>query len=154
MTDTYYIDCEFDGHNGPLISMALVREDVRHLYVMTPHDPADPWVIQNVMPVLNADRATRRAFLPPHMVSRCVREFIGAPDRVRFVADSVVDIGRLCQALSTDDEGNWRSCELPRIDFTVVNIDCYPTTLPNAVQHNAWWDAMALREAVQNSKAL
>lgn len=25
-------------------------------------------------------------------------------------------------------------------------VDAYPTDLPDAVQHNAWWDAMALRK--------
>jgi hypothetical protein len=24
-------------------------------------------------------------------------------------------------------------------------VDAYPTTLDGAIQHNAWWDAMALR---------
>jgi hypothetical protein len=26
------------------------------------------------------------------------------------------------------------------------NIDCYPTDLVGVVQHNAWWDAMMLRD--------
>jgi hypothetical protein len=33
--------------------------------------------------------------------------------------------------------------------FEVHNVDCYPTALEGAVQHNAWWDAMALRAALE-----
>jgi hypothetical protein len=33
----------------------------------------------------------------------------------------------------------------PSIKFEMHRVDAYPTTLPGAVQHNAYWDAMALR---------
>lgn len=36
----------------------------------------------------------------------------------------------------------------PRMTFEVHNVDCYPTTMKGAVQHNAWWDAMALRHTL------
>jgi hypothetical protein len=35
---------------------------------------------------------------------------------------------------------------IPRLSFEMFREDAYPTTLEGAVQHNAWWDAMALRE--------
>ena len=72
-----------------------------------------------------------------------------------IVADSPVDIARFCKAISTADDGSWASTDYPQITFEVHNVDCYPTTLPDAVQHNAWWDAMALREklgALTNSE--
>jgi len=62
------------------------------------------------------------------------------------IADSVVDIGRFCRALSTGMDGGWESVGYPLIRFEVHDVAAYPTTLPGAVQHNAWWDAMALRE--------
>ncbi len=30
-------------------------------------------------------------------------------------------------------------------EFEMHRVDAYPTMLPGAVQHNAYWDAMALR---------
>lgn len=33
----------------------------------------------------------------------------------------------------------------PSIKFEMHRVDAYPTTLPGAIQHNAYWDAMALR---------
>lgn len=35
----------------------------------------------------------------------------------------------------------------------VNNVDAYPTELEGAVQHNAWWDAMALRHRAVNPKS-
>ena len=35
MSDRFYIDCEFDGHAGPLLSFAIVAEDGRGLYLRT-----------------------------------------------------------------------------------------------------------------------
>jgi hypothetical protein len=69
-----------------------------------------------------------------------------------IIADSPVDIWRFCEAISTGSDGEWASTEFPHMSFEVHNVDCYPTDLPGAVQHNAWWDAMALRHklAAQN----
>ena len=61
-----------------------------------------------------------------------------------IIADSVVDIGRFCRALSTDADGGWRSVDYPVMRFEVHDVAAYPTVIPGAVQHNAWWDAMAL----------
>lgn len=58
----------------------------------------------------------------------------------------------------SDDVENWQlirwrgqvaSADYPTMTFEVHNVDCYPTTLPGAVQHNAWRDAMALREKLR-----
>ena len=69
------------------------------------------------------------------------------------IADSPVDIGRFCDALTTSPTGGWASAEYRLMTFEVHNVDCYPTTLEGAVQHNAWWDAMALRRLLTESLA-
>jgi hypothetical protein len=48
-----YIDCEYNGFNGSLISMALVTMDGQEFYEVLPCDCPDEWVAANVMPVLN-----------------------------------------------------------------------------------------------------
>ena len=70
-------------------------------------------------------------------------------DEPTIVADSVVDIGRFCRALSTGMDGGWSSVDYPVVRFEVHDVAAYPTTLPGAVQHNAWWDAMALRHMLE-----
>lgn len=49
-----YIDCEFNGFGGQLISMALVAEDGTEFYEVVPLlEEVTPWVAEHVMPVLN-----------------------------------------------------------------------------------------------------
>lgn len=144
----FYLDCEFDGHNGPLLSLALVREDGRGIHIQTDQIATDPWVAANVMPLMNTDDAHLRQWVPLNEVGPSIRAFIGEGSP-HIIADSPVDIGRFCRAISTGADGQWASADYPRMTFEVVNIDCYPTTLSGAVQHNAWWDAMALRAALK-----
>lgn len=145
----YFIDCEFDGHGGPLLSMALVRSRADSMIAVTDAKPSDPWVIANVMPVMHKDAAATTYFCGPNNVGAALRKFIGDDQAPVIIADSPVDIGRFCQAISTGDDGGWASTDYPRLTFEVHNVDCYPTDLPGAVQHNAWWDAMALRAKLE-----
>lgn len=149
VSDSFYIDCEFDGHGGPLISLALVREDGRSLYIRIQNIAvADPWVAANVLPVMDHHFADVAPMACKDEVGSEVRKFIGDVTHPTIIADSPVDIGRFCTAVSTSPDGKWASTDFMRITFEVHNVDCYPTDLPGAVQHNAWWDAMALRSAM------
>lgn len=143
----FYIDCEFDGHRGPLLSIALVKHDGDSLYITTTAEARDEWVIANVLPLLDSHDCRKVVRCRVNEVGLVIRTFVTG-DHPIFVADSPVDIGRVCDALSTGINGGWASAEYPCMTFEVHNIDCYPTTLEGAVQHNAWWDAMALRQAL------
>jgi hypothetical protein len=145
---TFYIDCEFDGHGGPLLSIAMVREDGWSIHVSTGVVAEDPWVIANVLPWMNCHEAQNDRRVRPRQVGAILRDFIGDCQRPTIIADSPVDIGRFCEAISTGDDGGWASTGYVGMTFIVRNVDCYPTTLKGAVQHNAWWDAMALRAAL------
>jgi len=142
----YYIDCEFDGHNGPLLSMAIVREDGDSLYIETTEPARDPWVVEHVMPLMGKHEADTAIQIPSTFVGRKLAAFIGTDPYAMIVADSPVDIARFCTAISTAPGGGYNPCILPKLSFEVHDVDCYPTTVPGAVQHNAWWDAKALRE--------
>lgn len=50
----YYLDTEFDGFGGPLLSLALVREDGASFYVVTSASAENEWVKANVEPILLA----------------------------------------------------------------------------------------------------
>lgn len=141
----YYIDSEFDGHGGPLLSMALVRDDGESIHIRTTAEARDPWVVANVMPHINSHEATTLALVPEASVGGEVRSFLAGDPSPVIIADSPVDIGRFCAAVTTGDDGGYAPCFADRIVFEVYDVDCYPTELLGAVQHNAWWDAMALR---------
>lgn len=148
--ETFYIDCEFDGHEGPLLSIAMVREDGRGLHVKVRNVIAeDTWVQENVVPVLDNHHADLSWHVEPNEVGTPLRGFITGCRNPTIIADSPVDIGRFCRAISTGEDGGWASSSYPRMTFIVRNVDCYPTILSGAVRHNAWWDAMALRAALK-----
>lgn len=143
----YYIDCEFDGHNGALISMALVRNRRDSLMIVVlDTEVKDPWVRENVLPILHNDQAGETVFCTANAVGANIGDFLGEDQHPIVIADSPVDIARFCAALSTGLDGSWANTPYPHMTFEVHNVDCYPTALKGAVQHNAWWDAMALRE--------
>lgn len=41
-----------------------------------------------------------------------------------------------------------RTVNIPALTFEIFRVDSYPTELPEAVQHNALWDARALRRKI------
>ena len=150
--DRFYIDCEFDGHNGPLLSFAIVGEVHGGLHIETDFDEVcDPWVRGNVVPLMDSHKAPQSVTADIFEVGSLLRAYIGDCERPVIIADSPVDIGRFCAAISTGDDGGWSSADYPQMTFEVHNVDCYPTDLPGAVQHNAWWDAMALRHKLTQS---
>lgn len=142
----YYLDTEFDGHNGPLLSLALVSE-YESIHIRTTERASDPWVAANVEPLMNRHDAGVSAKVTLNEVGVTIANFFSIMRDTApvIIADSVVDIGRFCRALSTGMDGEWSSVDYPVIRFEVHDVAAYPTTLPGAVQHNAWWDAMALR---------
>ena len=149
MSDIFYIDCEFDGHNGDLLSVSMVRDDGYSLHVQVNIECQNPWVIENVLPIMQLHNADMSYVAEPNEVGNILCDFLARSTTTpTIIADSPVDIGRFCRAISTGEDGEWRSTEFQQMIFGVRNIDCYPTTLAGAVQHNAWWDAMALRAAL------
>jgi hypothetical protein len=150
----YFVDCEFDGHNGALLSIALVSEAGRSLYLIIDEREApvfDPWVRDNVLSVIDdyGDPDVMRRHVRLAHVGTELRVFMVGDNDPVVVADSPVDIGRFCAAFMTDPQGGYLPNTWEHIAFEVCDIDCYPTSLPGAVQHNAWWDAMALREKLK-----
>lgn len=148
MVARYFIDTEFDGHGGPLLSLAMIREDGSSIYIRTFEEASDPWVIANVVPAMHYDWADVTMRIPINAVGNEILKHIGDDPQPVIIADSPVDIGRFCTALTTGRNGEWVSVEYPTICFQVHNVDCYPTDLLGAIQHNAWWDAMALRHVM------
>lgn len=149
---TFYIDCEFDGHDGPLLSIAMVREDGKSIYITVVEAAEDPWVIENVVSVLSEHKADEGYNMYQEDVGPYLLDFMSSCQNPTIIADSPVDIGRFCRAISTSFDGGWQSTDFPQMTFIVRNVDCYPTTLEGAVQHNAWWDAMALRATLAEIK--
>ncbi len=141
----YYIDCEFDGYRGPLLSMALVRDDGESRYwVAPPVTPiTDPWVYENVVPIIYNCPAKP---WPNEALSEMIQTFLDGDRNPVIIADWPDDIRYFCEAIIT---GPGEMIHVPGLTFEMHRVDAYPTTLEGAVQHNAWWDAMALRHKLR-----
>ncbi|MEN2749308.1 hypothetical protein [Sphingomonas sp. T9W2] len=143
----YFLDTEFNGFGGELLSLALVSEHGDALYlVIDPPADIEPWVAENVMPIMYSvpDR-TEITFCTMDAAPQEIADFFGnSSGGVPYIiTDWPDDVRYLCQAVIT---GPGMMAPIARMQFDVVRVDAYPTTLPGAVQHNALWDAYALRE--------
>jgi hypothetical protein len=138
----YFLDTEFNEFGGDLISLALISEaGDRELYVATDCDKPGAWVKENVIPILGAGD-THPIMIQPDDFGKAIAWFLADDKLPTIIADWPDDIRYFCQAVIT---GPGQMVNIPRLQFQMLRIDAYPTELPGAVQHNALWDARALR---------
>lgn len=134
-----FIDCEFNGFGGDLISMAIVPEGTEPWFycaVFNNDAPMDPWVVKNVLPVLRADRTTYGMFRV------LLHDYLMQYEEPEFIADWPADIGYLLQAFMGEDHSE------------TLSYPCSMRIIPDleyksGVPHNALADAIALARAYQ-----
>ena len=148
----FYLDCEFDGWMGSLISLALVSEDGDEFYWRAHGDLAwvkDRWVIDNVVPVLSCPGASAT-----HLnLSKGIAEYLdrtAQKTNAHIIVDWPDDVAYFCRAMIV---GPGARIDTPPLTFEVTRYDAYPTDLEGAVQHNALWDARALKHYVTRLRA-
>lgn len=148
----YYIDTEFNSFGGDLLSLALVREDNHSLYLIYDFSGTyDPWVKENVVPILYDVPDLPRLFYNNVDIvtgAHAIQQFLKDDLIPHIIADWPDDIRYFCQAIIS---GSGTMVNIPRLDFTLARVDAYPTTLENAVQHNALWDAYALKTLLERN---
>lgn len=147
----YFLDTEFNGFGGDLISLALAPEDGAPVYLALPDEALaemqiDPWVARHVLPVLATPGASPERLDRQRWGRRLASYFKGV-DHVEFVADWPDDIRYLMQAITLKPG---MVIELPEFSISCVHAASWPNQLQGAVRHNALWDARALRQAVLN----
>lgn len=133
-----FIDCEFNGYKGELISMALVTEHKTvnpWYYVFEISGKIDPWVEENVMPILNKEKTdiTKAKVL----LALWLKQF----NEISIIADWPDDIKYFCEFLIT---GPGNMIETGRIDFI---FDPYLSSGESKIPHNALEDALAIRDS-------
>ena len=137
----YYLDTEFNGPNGGIISLALVSEDEENLYLSAACPNPVKWVVKNVMPVINCAGAKATQARPEQM-GYIIANFLCRDAAPIIVADWPDDISYFCKALII---APGKMVNIDNLTFEMHRVDAYPTNLPGAIQHNALWDARALR---------
>jgi hypothetical protein len=132
-----FIDCEFNGFDGELISTALVSENDDEFYEVLhlPNNACyDEWVSYNVVPYLNKQPILYSQF------QEKLREFINRWPSIEVIADWPDDIKYFCYSLIT---GPGKAMATP-LDLT-LRIDRELSSARSAIPHNALEDAKAIK---------
>jgi hypothetical protein len=133
-----WLDCEFNGWNGELISMALVTADGHEFYeVLRCQEPVE-WVAKNVMPILG------KAPVPKHIFTDNLQVFLCAYAELTIIADWPDDIAYFCKALIT---APGECINTPPLTFQIVR-DLPPEAYAGEFPHNALSDARQIRSVM------
>lgn len=145
MIKRFFLDTEFNGFGGKLISMAMVPEDatVREFYVeLEIKEQLHPWVKENVVPHL---------ILAPKSVNsfqQSLAQYLWEIGECTIIADWPDDIKYFCESLIT---GPGMSINLMHnIKFELDLGIKYESVVP----HNALHDARAIRDYYIKNKEL
>lgn len=140
----YFLDTEYDGWAGALISLALVAESGEELYLVLDHASSDPWVARHVMPYLDAvPEPLRSPRLDRAAAAEALAFFLAGDPEPQIVADWPEDIAQLSMLLVT---GPGLMVAVPSLRFQLAVLTGFSTAANSAVPHNALHDARALRD--------
>ena len=143
----YFLDTEFNGFGGALLSLALVPEDGTEFYAtLACDDDVLPWVERNVMPYLDhvpvglvSPRVSRRD------AAAELSHYLAVDPAPVIVADWPEDISQFCNLLMT---GPGEMVPVPATTFQLVPLGGFSTAANSAVPHNALHDARALKDHI------
>ena len=141
----YFLDTEFDGFGGPLISLALVPEDSgEEFYVVLDQPATNPWVQRHVEPFLDhVPEGLRSPRLDRAAASHALAQWLAHDDGAEIIADWPEDLAFLANLLVT---GPGRMHQVHGLVLRFVPLPGFCTAANSAVPHNALHDARALRE--------
>lgn len=144
----YFLDTEYNGFGGALISIALVPEHGdQEFYATLPlPDDVHPWVARNVIPYLGSvPHGLDAAPAPRELAATALANFLaGDPDPL-IVADWPEDIAHFCGLVVT---GPAEIVDLQSVRFHFLRTPGFSTAHNSRVPHNALHDARALRDFV------
>ena len=143
----YFLDTEYNGTGGALLSLALVPDEGDELYLtLRTDEPIVDWVQKHVVPYL--DSVTEQLSCPrlsrkdaAHHLERYLRH----DEEPLIVADWPEDVAQFCNLLVT---GPGDMVELRHLTFRLMPMSNFSTAANSRVPHNALHDARALRDHV------
>ncbi|HEU5483163.1 MAG TPA: hypothetical protein VFU80_08755 [Sphingomicrobium sp.] len=141
----YFLDTEYNGIGGALLSLALVPDDGDDLYLTLKTDePLVAWVKANVVPYLDS---VPEQLACPRLARRdaadALQLYLRGDDDPLIVADWPEDVAQFCNLLIT---GPGEMLDLRHLTFRMVPFSNFSTAANSKVPHNALHDARALRD--------
>ena len=141
----YFLDTEYNGWGGALLSLALVPDDGEELYLTLDWDgPLEEWVERHVVPYLDM---VPEPLVSPRLsrpdAARAVAHYLAGDPEPLIIADWPEDIALLNALLLT---GPGTMVEVPPLTFKFVELTGFSTAANSKVPHNALHDARSLRD--------
>jgi hypothetical protein len=146
----YFLDTEYDGFGGPLLSLALVPEDgSEEFYVVIEHDGiSDQWVARNVVPYFDmVPEPLRGPHLPRAAAADSLARWLAHDEAPDIIADWPEDLAQLAMLFVV---GPGHMLPIPGLTLRFVPLHGFSCAANSAVPHNALHDARALRDHILN----
>ena len=144
----YFLDCEYNGFRGAILSLALVPEDGGEDFYLTfgCDDAVDPWVERHVLPYLaHVPDALKLPSMTREQGAQAIAMYLGSDDEPEILADWPSDIELLCGLLSF---APGQIVAVPEMRFRLLSLGSFSPAENSAVPHNALHDARAFKEHV------
>ena len=143
----YFLDTEYNGWGGALLSLALVPDDGEELYLTLDWSGAlEEWVERNVVPYLDT---VPDALISPRIsradAARTISHYLAGDPEPLIVADWPEDIAYFNALLVT---APGVMAEVPGLRFQFMPLSGFSTAANSKVPHNALHDARSLRDHV------
>lgn len=135
-----FLDCEFNGFGGELISMALVDENEDFFYEVLPCTNPTSWVKDNVIPKLKKQPIDLKEF------QKKLSIFLNNYNAIHIIADWPEDFSLFLKALIIK---SGVCMTTPKLTMEIWESDISPI-LYSEIPHNALQDAFALKRIYLN----
>ncbi len=147
----YFLDTEFDGFGGPLLSVGLAAEHGDNdYYVVIPydHEPTE-WVARHVVPYLMSVPSTLYNQLDREAAAHDIATYLSSDPDAEIIADWPEDIALFCRLMLI---GEREIVDISSLNFRFLRTPGFSTARNSAVPHNALHDARALRDFVLSTE--
>jgi hypothetical protein len=143
----YFLDTEYNGPGGELLSLALVPDDGDDLYLtLRTSAPIVEWVERHVTPYL--DSVPEQLSCPRLSradAAQALERYLRHDDEVLIIADWPEDVAQFCNLMIT---GPGDMIDVRHVIFQLTPMSNFSTAANSKVPHNALYDARALRDHV------
>lgn len=130
-----FLDCEFNGFGGELISLALVDENNQSFYEVLACQNPIPWVVEHFIPILNQTPISLEAF------QKQLQKFLNQYDAIEIIADWPEDFALFSRCLIVSAG---RCLSLPPLKMQLWMQESN-AKVASQQPHNALADARALK---------
>ena len=141
----YFLDTEYNGIGGALLSLALVPDDGDELYLtLRTSEPLVDWVERHVVPYLDSvPEQLSCPRLSREDAADAVERYLRHDEEPLIFADWPEDIAQFCNLMIT---GPGDMVEIRHLTFRLAPMSNFSTAANSKVPHNALHDARALRD--------